>query len=84
MNNPYGDPLEQEKAADSVREFGLNVVFSRRKTGLTSMLKSLEVGQMVELGEYSQPAVYPSAKQAGIKCETSKGADGKVYVRRVS
>lgn len=83
MNNPtspFDESLVQERQPESENIF----VDTRDKNrGLTKFLKAMQVGEVAQLGEFSQTAVYPCAKNLGMKFRT-KSQNGTVYIKRIA
>ena len=83
--------MNQEHAGDYDDNGLPKVIWKERKPkdqqrpaqyGLTQLLKRLEIGQHVRLGEFKRSSVYAVARQVGIEVMTTTGTDGIVYVRR--
>lgn len=80
--------LDTPVAGDGYDSNGLPQViitsYVPRKRGLTDWLRTLKVGETRALpDEYTQNAVYPSARGIKIKVKTKEGNDKKIYVKRI-
>jgi hypothetical protein len=59
-------------------------IFNRRpqQRGLSDFLRNIQIGEVVQLGNFKQTSIYPTARNLGMKFQT-KTHNGIVYVKRV-